>query len=342
MADKRVTISDIARESGASPTTVSLVLRDKGVIGQDTRERVLAAAQSLGYERKSSKRTEANDLATVALLFRAHSPYPEGGANGVNPFYSWVLTGMEATARTRRMNLLYGTLTVDDNNEIVDVPRHLLDQQLDGVIVVGALTDDDVSRLLFPLSCPVVVVDAPGPSARHDVVATDNEGGAATATQHLIDAGHAGIGLVTRHLAHNANFAARERGYRATMAANGLEPVVGRVSHWDATDALNDIFDQKPQTSALVCVNDQFALDVYSALEQRGLDVPADVSLVGFDNTDHARAMRPGLTTLNVDKVGMGRFAITLLDHRLQWPEAAVTTITLAPTLVPRGSVLRR
>lgn len=339
MTDKRVTISDIARESGASPTTVSLVLRDKGVIGQDTRERVLAAAQALGYERKNSKRSETTDTATVGLLFRAHSPYPQGGANGVNPFYSWVLTGMEATARTRRMNLLYGTLTVDDDNEIVDIPHHLLDQPLDGVIVVGTFTDEDIAGLRLPVSCPVVVVDAPGPSKRHDVVTTDNEGGTALATQHLIDAGHTHIGLVTRHVAHNANFAARERGYLATMAASGLEPVVGRVTHWDSTEALNQIFEQDARISALVCVNDQFALDVFSVLDQRGMQVPNDISLVGFDNTDHARAMRPGLTTLNVDKVGMGRFAITLLDHRLQWPDGAVTTVTLTPTLVQRGSV---
>ena len=339
MSDKRVTISDIARESGASPTTVSLVLRDKGGIGQETRERVLSAAQALGYERKSSKRSGFEDTPTVALLFRAHAPHAQGGANGVNPFYSWVLTGMEATARTRRLNLLYGTLTVNDDNVVVDIPRHLLDQPLDGIIVIGTFTDDDLAGLQLPTSCPVVVVDAPGPSRHHDVVTSDNAGGAALATQYLIDAGHTRIGLVTRQIALNANFAARERGYLTTMAANGLAPVIGRVNRWDVSEALDEIFAQEPGTTAMFCVNDQFALDVFQTLDQRGLRVPDDIALIGFDNTDHARAMRPGLTTLNVDKVGMGRFAITLLDHRLQWPDGAMTAITLSPTLVERGSV---
>ena len=339
MSDKRVTISDIARESGASPTTVSLVLRDKGGIGTETRERVLAAAQTLGYERKATRREPIDPQWTVALLFRAHSPYPEGGANGVNPFYSWVLTGVEAMARARRINLLYGTITIDDSNRMTDIPYHLLKQDLDGVILVGAFGDAEVEALIPNAAYPLVVVDGPGPSSRHDAVSSNNVGGAKMATEHLIAAGHSRIGLITRPGQHNPNFFAREQGYREAMATSGLTPVVAQIAAWNVAAAVSDLLEREPALTAIFCVNDQFALDAFHALGQRGVTVPTGISLVGFDNTDHANAMRPNLTTMHVDKVSMGRFAITLLDQRLQWPDAAPATVVLAPRLILRGSV---
>lgn len=340
MHGKRITISDIARESGASPTTVSLVLRDKGGIGIETRERVLAAAQALGYERKPIRRAATpGDVTTAAILFRAHTPNPQGGALGVNPFYSWVLTGMEAVARTKRINLIYGTLTVSNANDITDLPDHLLDQDLDGIVVVGAFDDDAVNVLLGPTNRPVVVVDGPATSASFDVVTSDNAGGTETATNHLMEAGHREIGLISRVHGHNPNFDAREHGYHRAMERAGLKPVVGRISQWDANEALEHILEARPEVTALVSVNDQFALDIARALEKRGIRIPDHMSLIGFDDTDHAIAFSPGLSTMKVDKVGMGRLAITLLDYRLQWPDAAPASIVLPPSLITRGSV---
>ena len=340
MSEKRVTISDIARESGASPTTVSLVLRDKGGIGMDTRERVLAAAQTLGYERKHSRRSRGErDVTTAALLFRANSPNPTGGSPGVNPFYSWVLTGVEAVARGKRISLLYGTVAINESNEIVDIPHHLLGDGTDGIIVVGAFHDDAVLALAGSTSRPMVLVDGPGSSPRFDVVASDNVQGTRTVTNHLIEAGHTHIALLTRVVAANPNFAAREAGYRLALEDHGLTPVVGRIEQWNVSEAIDRIFEERPTVTAIVCVNDQFALDAGNELECRGIRVPDDISLVGFDNTDHSTAFRPGLTTMNVDKVGMGRLAITLLDYRLQWPDSAPASIILTPSLTIRGSV---
>ena len=138
MSSRRVTIDDIARESGASATTVSLVLRDKPGISADTRDRVLTAAQALGYQRRPVRhRASAAEMRTIALLFRARQRTPEARAPGVNPFYSWVLTGLEAAAKAKRMNLLYATVPVDERNDITDLPTHLLEQELDGVLAIG-------------------------------------------------------------------------------------------------------------------------------------------------------------------------------------------------------------
>jgi LacI family transcriptional regulator len=340
MSAKRVTISDIARESGASRTTVSLVLRDRPGIGGDTRDRVLAAAQALGYARRlPGVKREVADVRAVAILFRSRPQSPEDRSQAVNPFYSWVLTGMEATARARRMNLLYGTLGVDAANQVVDVPDHLLDQPLDGAIVVGTFVEDTVRALLGGRSYPVVQVDGPAQPQAFDVIASDNVGGAKAAVEHLIGHGHRTIGLITRYRDVTPNFNEREDGYLAAMAEAGCQPVVGRISEEDAADALAQVLDQEPDTTALFCVNDRFAIDSFKAATARGISVPGDLSIVGFDNTDHATSMQPGLTTMSVDKVGMGRHAILTLDYRLNWPDAAPGCLILSPKLLVRGSV---
>lgn len=340
MSAKRITITDIARESGASPTTVSLVLRDKPGIGEDTRNRVLAAAQALGYERKapSSAHRDAA-VTTIAILFRARTRSPRERSLGVNPFYSWVLTGIEAVARTKRMNLLYGTLAVNGKNEIIDAPDHLLGQSLDGVIVVGAFAGGTIESLLAHRPYPAVLVDGPGTPQTFDVIASDNTGGARLAVEHLIGLGHRHIGLVTRLASSNPNFEEREKGYGVAMATAGLEPVVGRIIDEDVTPAFEQILAHDPPISAIFCVNDQFALDVVKVATARGMQVPNTLSVIGFDNTDHATAMVPGLTTMGVDKVGMGRQAILALDYRIQWPESAPGCLILSPWLISRGTV---
>jgi LacI family transcriptional regulator len=340
MSAKRITITDIARESGASPTTVSLVLRDKPGIGSEMRDRVLAAAQSLGYERKSPALARQDvSVTTIAILFRARTKSPRERSLGVNPFYSWVLTGMESVARTRRMNLLYGTLAVNCSNEIIDAPDHLLGQSLDGVIVVGAFSEATIDRLLGNRPFPVVLVDGPGVPQKFDVIASDNVGGAQRAVEHLIELGHRRIGLVARETGTNPNFEEREDGYLKAMAAAGLNPVVGRITDEDVTDALDQVIAQEPGITALFCVNDQFALDAMKVSATRGYQVPNTLSIVGFDNTDHATAMVPGLSTMAVDKIGMGRQAILALDYRIQWPEAAPGCLILSPWLISRGTV---
>ncbi|MBA3378462.1 MAG: LacI family DNA-binding transcriptional regulator [Chloroflexia bacterium] len=340
MSSKRITITDIARESGASPTTVSLVLRDKPGIGTDTRDRVLAAAQSLGYERKlASSARPGHEVTTVAILFRARARSSYDRSFGVNPFYSWVLTGMESVARTKHMNLLYGTLAVNGENEIIDAPDHLLTQDLHGVIVVGAFSQSAIDRLLAQRPFPLVLVDGPSVPQRFDIIASDNKGGARIAVEHLIANGHREIGLISRTAGSNPNFEEREAGYRAAMAAAGLSPVVGRIAEEDVSPAFDQVLAQQPDTTALFCVNDQFALDAVKVASSCGYHVPATMSIIGFDNTDHAMAVEPGLTTMNVDKVGMGRQAVLALEYRTHWPDAAPGCLLLSPRLITRGTV---
>jgi len=336
MSAKRITITDIARESGASPTTVSLVLRDKPGIGADTRDRVLAVAQSLGYERKQTAPVRDGKVRTVAILFRARTRSPFDKSLGVNPFYSWVLTGMEAVARTKRMNLIYGTLAVNDANQIIDVPDHLLSQALDGVAMIGAFSEDSARALVGSGAFPVVLVDGPALPQQFDVVASDNVGGARQAVEYLFAAGHRQVGLVSPAESINPNFAQREEGYRMAMTAAGREPMHPQ----DRTPAaIRAMLAAWPGVTALFCVNDVFATELIRTTDELGIEVPGALSVVGFDDTDHASASSPPLTTMAVDKVSMGRLAIHQLDYRMAWPDAAESCLVLSPRLIARGTV---
>ncbi len=339
MPVRKVTIGDIARVSEASPTTVSLVLRDKPGIGDETRERVLAAAHSLGYRRRTARPVrEEREQRTIALLFRTRTRSTGEEAPGVNPFYLWVLTGLEAVARVRQMNLLYATLPVDERNEVIDVPAHILDQHLDGALIVGPFSDRTLADVLGTRSFPVVLVDAPSYPRNVDVVASDNVGGARIAVRYLIDQGHQRIGLITSQQSSDPNFLQRAEGYLCAMREAGLAPLHGPMSGHGVELTVKSMLEEHPDMTGIFCVNDRFALDAMKVAIAKGRRIPESLSVIGFDDIDSARQSTPSLTTMAVDKVGMGRRAIDILDFRIQWPDAAPTVTTLLPNLVLRES----
>jgi len=337
---RRVTIDDIARESGASPTTVSLVLRDKPGIGPETRDRVLSAAQSLGYQRRPSRvRAADTEVRTVALLFRARQRTSEVGAPGVNPFYSWVLTGLEAAAKAKRMNLLYATVPVDERNEVTELPTHILDQQLDGVLAIGPFQPDALHHFVRANDAALVTLDGAATMRDWSGVVSDNVEGAAAATRYLIGQGHREIGLVSPPPGLNPNFDERANGVTRALQEAGLTPAIGAIQGDDVEPAIDQLLAARPAMTAVFAVNDSFALSAIRALAQRGKRVPEEVSVMGFDDIDLSAQMQPGLTTMAIDKVSMGRLAIDLLDFRLASPRAATAIVTLVPRLVVRESV---
>ena len=145
---RRVTIGDVARASKTSVSTVSLVLRSKPGIGLETRRRVLEAARALGYQRQSpAPATNAQATLNIGLILRARARSHDVALTIVNPFYSWVVAGIDAAARQQHHNLLYASLPVGPDNRPLDLPRHLLSQKLDGVLLVGAFGEDTVNEV---------------------------------------------------------------------------------------------------------------------------------------------------------------------------------------------------
>ena len=337
---RKVTIDDIARHSGASRTTVSLVLRDKPGIGSDTRERVWTAAQLLGYQKRPPAPIEAGQtVLNIGLILRSRNRNKLARLPGVNAFYSWVLAGVEAAARPQRMNLLYTTLPVDDDNQPLEFPDHLLAQRLDGVLLVGSFPESTIAEVANRHAGAIVLVDAPAGSHRYDAVISDNQAGGYQAVNHLIRHGHRRIALISPAPEADPNFGQRRDGYLKALREHGLDPFFGKMTKDEAAAPTAELLRRHPEVTALVGCNDVFAINAMQAAQALGRRVPEDLSVIGFDDIELAAQITPTLTTMAVDKITMGRLALQSLSYRLAWPEAAKILTVIQPKLIERASV---
>lgn len=337
---RKVTIEDIARRSNASAATVSLVLRRKPGISSETRQRVLDAAAALGYQRPLPA-SVTTTTRNIGLILRVRRGPLGSEPMSVNPFYSWVLTGIDAAAQQRRLNLLYASLSVDGGNRPLDLPGHLLEQPLDGLLLVGAFSEEVIAQLSGERTTPTVLVDAPARPHRYDVIASDNETGAYIATRHLIAKGHRQIAFVGSRFNTDANFAQRRDGYLRAMHEQGLPPAFAGEGETLAV-AVPALLEAQPEITALLGCNDMFAAEAAQVARANGYRLPHDLSIMGFDDIELGRQMAPPLTTMAVDKVSMGRLAVQTLAYRLDWPEAAPIVTILQPRLLERQSVRQR
>jgi LacI family transcriptional regulator len=338
---RRVTIGDVARASNTSVSTVSLVLRNKPGIGLDTRRRVLEAARALGYRRQAPAPANGTQATlNIGLILRARARSPDVALPIVNPFYSWVVAGIDAAAREERLNLLYASLPVDRDNRPLDLPRHLLDQTLDGVLLVGAFGDDTVDEIVAGRAAPVVLIDAPTSTHRYDAVVSDNEGGSYDAMIHLIGRGHRQIALIAPHPGADPIFNQRRDGYLRALREHGLQPYT--IDDVQAPDdvgpALARLLQRQPAITAAFGSNDSFAIAALRAAQALGRSVPDDLSVIGFDDIEISGQTTPPLTTMAVDKLSMGILGVQLLSHRLAWPDAATALTVLRPRLIERRS----
>jgi LacI family transcriptional regulator len=334
----KVRLIDIARASNVSLSTVSLVLRSKPGIPEETRQRVLAAAQELGYCRKKTNAAASatRALRTVGLLVKADA----GQAPTTNPFYAHVLAGIEDACRIKHINLLYATLPVDASNRATAAP-HLLDADtVDGLLLVGAFLDAPLYRLLGEGTLPLVLVDAYAAAGSCDAVLSDNVRGAREIVNYLLAHGHCIIGMVGGGEDAYPSLRERRQGYRQALRAGGVAVDYNAdCSPDDAEEATRQLLSANPQITALFACNDHVALRAARAAQRLGLRIPNDLSLVGFDDTDFAADLEPALTTMHVDKIAMGRLAVQQLEARFAFPTNDQVTTLLRPRLIERNSV---
>jgi len=337
---QRVTMEDIARKSGVSLTTVSLVLRDKPGINEETRRRVLDVARELGYRRRSqSEAPTGQQIQQLGVITKTYVGEPPGA----NPFYGPVVAGIEAACRKQQINLLYATVAVDADNYPEDQPRMLMEAQLDGIILVGAFVDHTIDQLLQRRGLPTVLVDAYGHGHNYDAVVSDNFHGAYEAVSSLIQRGHQRIGLVGTMPDGYPSLTERRKGYIQALDDHQLLNRYFADCHMDHEEVqvtVGELLQRHPEVTALFCANDSIAIDALTAARSVGRRLPEQLSLIGFDDIDVSAHVTPALTTMRVDKVSMGRLAVQALCYRVEFPEACSVTTVLRPTLVERQSVL--
>lgn len=338
----RVTMAEIAEESGVSLSTVSLVLRDKPGVGPDTRQRVLSVAKYLGYIPPNSNAQHKSSLTTIGLILKAEPDLvPQA-----NQFYSHVVAGIEAACRQQQINLLYATLPVDQDSYPLELPRMLIEgDTADGLLLVGAFLDETLAQVVDRQLSPIVLVDAYSASNHYDAIVSDNFNGAYQAVTYLIQHGHRHIGLVAGHPQAYPSIQERRRGYIQALQDNHISDPYFADCHIinknEIVNATTGLLQGNPQISAVFGANDEVVITVMEVAQTLGLHIPGDLSVVGFDDIALADCVSPSLTTMHVDKVGMGRLAVQLLVNRTQYPESSPVTAVIRPQLVERSSVQR-
>jgi DNA-binding LacI/PurR family transcriptional regulator len=319
-----VTSVDVARRAGVSQSTVSLVFSGKGRgrVSEETQERVRRCARELGYRPNvAAQALRLGRSRAVALLV----------PDVTNPFFSRVLRGAQRAAQAAG----YTVALVDTAND-----RRWEEQSFE------ALRAGPVDGyLLFEVSAPealgsdqavvLMEAEAPGrPSVRFDA-----EGGAAAAFEHLIELGHRRIG----HLAaafDAPTFHLREAARLRVLSEAGLDPatqprVLTPITIDDARDVAGAVLDEGP--TAVFCDDDIIAAGLYLATRERGLRVPRDLSVIGFDDMDFARVLDPALTTVALDAELLGASGFELLEGRMAGRRTRRRLVLPAELLV-RGS----
>ena len=319
---KRPTIDDVARRAGVSIATVSRVLNGAGVVRAATADRVRAAVSDLNYApHAAAQQLAGGHKHALGLILPAVS----------SPFFAELLRGIEASTQDAGYALLLfvaaGPLTT---------PLPLNEHNTDGLLVFAHSLGDDELRRLHARGCPLVLLhqtppaDLPLPS-----VTFMNKEGARQIVDHLITVHHCRRIAFLAGPAGNEDSYWRQEGYRAALAAHDIpfDPTLLAQGDFDATTAAQTVADWLAtgvRPDAIFSADDSSALGARSALRQASLAVPADIKLVGFDDTVIARHMAPALTTVAAPIAVAGAEAARQLI-RLARGEAAAT-LTLLPT----------
>lgn len=313
---QRSTIKDVAAEAKVSISTVSLVMNEKDGVSPPTRERVLSAAERLGYvPTHAARRLVMQRTGNIGFVVR------EDHFTRSEPFYTRVFLGSEFEARRTNVYVLLTTIP----GEYVPgehTPRFLRERNVDGLLVAGKV-DSDFLTEVRRLGVPTVLIDyqAPGFSS----VMIDNQNGARSAVEHLIERGHRSIAFLGADLSH-PSIQARQEGYRLALAAAGMEVDRGLVITADdaepnlrtGSELGPKLFEHASAPTAVFCVNDALALGVLEAARQHDVSIPDDLAVVGFDDVPGAATSMPALTTVRVFKEHLGELSLRALDDLIE------------------------
>ncbi|MBC2932944.1 LacI family DNA-binding transcriptional regulator [Nocardioides sp. zg-1228] len=324
-------MAQVAERAGVSHQTVSRVLNDASLVKEETRLRVLAAIEELGYRRNFAARLLATNrsrrIGMVTAHLALHGP-------------SMIALGVQEAGHSAGYDVALVGLPEFSSELLDNAVQRLLDQAVEAIVVAVAHREAAEMTRSLQLSIPLVTVQGVRAGAPLSA-GIDQHAGAALAVDHLLDLGHRRVA----HVAGPADWVEadqRRAGWRHAHEARGLLSGPELVGDWSPASGHRAglLIADDPDVTAVFASNDQMALGLLNALHERGRRVPDDISVVGFDDVPEAAFFWPALTTVAQDFAELGRRALALALAAVRGDDEATIEpiVPIVPTLTVRRS----
>ncbi|MDN4525071.1 LacI family DNA-binding transcriptional regulator [Fictibacillus fluitans] len=333
-----ITIYDVAKKAGVSSTTVSKALNNYPDVSEKTRKAILDAAEEMGYMPNS----HAQSLSTkktwsIGVMFTE-----DNEVGMMHPFFNAVIESFRKHAEQEGYDLIFASRNLRNRN--ISYLEHFLYRGVDGVIIICSDQKDPYVVEILNSKIPLVVIDMKGINS--STVFSDNEAGGELAVDHFYSLGHRKIA----HIAGSSDsFAGRAR---ITGFMNGIKkhnlPLPdgylvdgGMFSIIEGQHAMEKLLDLEDRPTAVFVAGDQMAIGAMEAVRNKGLKIPEDISIIGFDDIEMAKYVTPGLTTIKQDTEALGKQAGQLLVSQMVQKKKKIKSEIVPVTLVDRNSCQR-
>lgn len=304
-SSSRVRVTDVARLANCAPATVSRVLNNPKKVSSDKRTKVEAAMRELGYVRNHAARALRSQRSNMVGVLIPTLDYA---------LYARMVGAANETLSRAGISTLIATYDYDLDAEVLEA-QQLLERGAEALVLVGDNHRPELHEMLERFGVPCVCTYVSNPKGAHPTVGFDNADAAAKLAQHIVHLGHQRIAVINGVTKDNDRTTERLNGIRAELSRHGIQ-----LSGAMITESAYSIYDGRkacalllsrndPPPTAIICGNDILALGALAECQARGLQVPEQVSVVGFDNIEFSAHANPPLTTIDVPAEEMGKSA---------------------------------
>ncbi|WAM33670.1 substrate-binding domain-containing protein [Caldicellulosiruptor morganii] len=329
--NKRVTMKDIAERLGVSKVTVSKALKDSPDISQALKEKVIKTAQEMGYIYNAKGRMLRENLTYSIGVISSEKYYGKDDYFYID-LYKHLSNSFEKLGFTTTFNIISR-----NDEESLSVPNALLEQKIDGVVILGQMSIDYIKRVL-DFNCPTIFLDFYCDRFNVDCVITDNFFATYEITNMLIEQGHREIGFVG-NIHATSSIQDRFLGYYKALLENRIELNKDWIiKDRDDNNNFIDILLPGKLPTAFVCNCDKTAYLTIEKLKSAGYKVPDDISVVGFDDSLHAVLSSPKITTVRVNMEEMGRRTAKIMFEKIKQGEKHYGKVLIKGKIIVRES----
>ncbi|MDP4144543.1 MAG: LacI family DNA-binding transcriptional regulator [Bacillota bacterium] len=313
----KITIKDVAKLAGVSPSTVSRVISDSSRISDETKRNVRSVMEELGYYPNAIARSlVSKSTNTIGIVM------PQSAERSLlNPFFPVVLSGISAAAHEKDYCIVLSTGNTE-KEQMESIKEIVTSGRVDGVIIMYSSMDNVILESMKKFKMPVIIIGKPLQTDGILYVDNDNVAAAYEVTKELIDRGHKDIALVSGHFGYVVSLD-RLDGYRAALVDNNIGInrkliIECEFNKEDGYRGMKEMLDKGVRPTAVVVTDDIMALGVMEAIKEQGMRIPEEIEIISFNNIPFADLCNPGLTSVDVNAYTLGYEASKLIIEKIK------------------------